>query len=131
MDLSTRVGDRQGRAACMEQALSRMGTAVFICTEDGKILFQTDQAERLLQDRSAVLAAKGGLRVQQSQANTELKKLIQNAVAASRGENRTPGGALRVDDAQGVREVVVTPVRHDPPRGLIGFIVPVCRGFYA
>ena len=129
MHLRTRFGDLQGRAACMEQALSRMGTAVFVCTQDGKILFQTDQAERLLQDRSAVLAPKGSLCVQQSQANTDLKNLIQNAVAASRGENRTPGGALRVEDADGVLEVLVTPVRYAPPGGVLDSSSPCAAVF--
>jgi len=129
MHLRNRFGDLQGRAACMEQALSRMGTAVFICTQDGKILFQTDQAERLLQDRSAVLAPKGGLCVQHSQANTELKNMIQNAVAASRGENRTPGGALRIDDAHGVLEVLVTPVRYAPPGDVLGSSSPCAAVF--
>lgn len=129
MHLRTRLGDLEGRVACMEQALNRIGSAVFICNKDGKILYQTVQAEELLRDRSEVFASNRILSVKQSQANTKMKTLIRNATAASRGEDQSPGGALRVDDGNGMLEVIVTPIRYAPPGGLLGASSPCAAVF--
>jgi len=129
MHLRTRFGDLQGRVACMEQALTRMGTAVFVCNQDGKILYHTAQAEELLRTCSELFAPNRILSTKQKQANTKLKALIQNAAAASRGEVCSPGGALRVDEADGVLEMIVTPIRYAPPGGMLGASSPCAAVF--
>jgi len=124
LHLRARFGQLTARAACMEQTLSRLKLAAFICDEHSNVLYQTDQAEDILRSRSEVTARNGVLGLQNSKQNSELNSLIRNAVGASRGETRQPGGVLRVDDGFGLLEVIVTPIRYAPPGGVFNSSTP-------
>lgn len=127
--LRSRFGELTARAAFMEQTLSRLNLAVFICDEHLNILHQTDQAEDIVQSRSEVTARNKILGFQNSKQNRELSRLVRNAVGASRGETQHPGGVLRVNDGTGLLEVVVTPIRYAPPGALFNSSTPSAAVF--
>lgn len=127
--LRSRFGELTARASLMEQTLSRLKLAVFICDEHLNILHQTDQAEDIVQSRSEVTARNKVLGFQNSKKNSELSRLVRNAVGASRGEDQPPGGVLRIDDGGGLLEVVITPIRYAPPGEVFNSSAPSAAVF--
>lgn len=127
--LRERFGQMETRLAGLEQAFSRLGVAAFVCDQDGKIRHQTEEGDSLLRRHKGLGAKQGVLRCGSGKTFEAFRRLVADATAASGGEDRSPGGVLRVEGEEGDLDVVVTPIRYAAPGSLFGHSQPSAAVF--
>jgi DNA-binding CsgD family transcriptional regulator len=110
------------------EGLERGGTATLVVTRDGRILYASQEAERLLRAGTGIAAVAGRLATPHAAARTRLAALIAGAVDTATGNGASPGGVMAIErDDRLPLTLLVAPFR--PARAGLGAALPAAIVF--
>jgi DNA-binding CsgD family transcriptional regulator len=98
------------------EVLDRLGHAVFLINEQGRVVWQNVTADQLLEQRDGLTTADGELRAAAARATKELAALIRTAIHAVDQPRATPGGLMTIarPSLRRAYQVLVTPLPKAP-----------------
>ncbi|MEL6964516.1 MAG: helix-turn-helix transcriptional regulator, partial [Pseudomonadota bacterium] len=106
----------------------RLGQALFLINDEGRIIWQNASADRLLRQQDGLSTNEGELRASAKSAGTELQRLIRSAMMASNRLRKRPGGMMTVPRPSMKRSyhILVTPLSTSPETSLAIRQLSVC-----
>ncbi len=120
------TSNAQGQGAL--ELLDRLGQALFLINDEGRIIWQNASADRLLRQQDGLSTNEGELRASAKSAGTELQRLIRSAMTASNRLRKRPGGMMTVPRPSMKRSyhILVTPLSTSPETSLATRQLSVC-----
>jgi DNA-binding CsgD family transcriptional regulator len=107
------------------EVLDRLGHAVFLINQQGRVVWQNVAADQLLNQRDGLTTADGELRAMASKTTKELTALIRSAINAVDQPRAAPGGLMTIarPSMRRAYQVLVTPLPKAPSLNLVGTIL--------
>lgn len=116
------------------EVLDRLGHAVFLINEQGRVVWQNVSGDQLLKQRDGLKTMDAELRTEAPKTTSELSALIRSAIDAVGKPRNTPGGLMAIarPSLRRAYQVLVTPLPKAPSLNLAGGLldcVPVAAVF--
>lgn len=134
LQLRRRFGSVKATEHAALEVLNRLGQAVFLINEQGRVVWQNSTGSQLLKQRDGLVTGDGELRTEAPKTTNELAALIRSAVDAVSKPKNAPGGLMTIPrpSLRRAYQVLVTPLPNAPVLDLTASLrdsVPVVAVF--
>ena len=120
LQLRRRLFEVEAREQAALEVLDRLGQAVFLINEQGRIVWQNGAADHLLGLRDGLMTSDSELHTEAPKTTGELSGLIRSAIGAADKPLNKPGGLMAIARPSLKRsyQVLVTPLPRSPALSL-------------
>ncbi len=112
LQLRRRLGSVKACEHAALEVLNRLGQAVFLISEQGRVIWQNSIGSRLIEQRDGLATGDGELRTDAPKTTNELSALIRSAIDAVSKPRKAPGGLMTISrpSLRRAYQVLVTPL---------------------
>jgi len=116
LQLRRRLIEAEAKEHAALEVLDRLGHAVFLLNEQGRVVWQNSTAGQLLSKRDGLMTADGELRTEATNDTSELSALIRSAIGVVDEPRSKPGGLMAIarPSLRRAYQVLVTPLPRSP-----------------
>ena len=122
LQLRRRLIEVEAKEHAALEVLDRLGHAVFLINEQGRIVWQNGTGDQLLKQQDGLMTSDAELRTEASKTTSELAALIRSAINAADQPRNKPGGLMTIarPSLQRAYQVLVTPLPRSHSLNLAG-----------